>query len=181
MSEPQISPQDATLHIPTLRTERLVLRAPGMQDWPAWRDFLASERTVFVGGKQTEDRAFADLASMIGHWNLRGYGRWIVADPTSDQALGSVGLYYPVGWPEPEIAWTVFEHAEGKGYAHEAAKATRHYAYHTLGLTTLVSCIEPDNQRSIALAERMGARFESTFQHATIGELLVYRHQGPAN
>ena len=35
---------------PVLTTERLVLRAPQAGDWPVWRDFAASERSVWVGG-----------------------------------------------------------------------------------------------------------------------------------
>lgn len=168
-----------SLEIPRIRTERLVLRAPAAQDLPAWSAFLASNRTVHVGGTKTEAAAFQDFAALIGHWALRGYGRWMIVKRDTDELLGSVGLFFPVGWPEPEIAWTIFEAAEGKGYAFEAAVATRDFAYDTLGMSTLVSCIVPANGRSIALAERMGAAFEGYFEHSEIGQMSVYRHLAP--
>ena len=168
-----------SLAIPTIRTARLVLRAPAAEDLPAWTAFLASNRTVHVGGIKNEAEAFVDFAALIGHWALRGYGRWMLINPDTDELLGSVGLFYPVGWPEPEIAWTMFEAAEGKGYAFEAAVATRNFAYNNLGLSTLVACIVAGNNRSIALAERMGAVFEGYFEHSEIGQMAVYRHLAP--
>lgn len=168
------------LRIPTLRTRRLVMRAPEPQDLPLWTAFLASARTAYIGGPKDAADAFSDLCALIGHWQQRGYGRWMLTEAATGAALGSVGLYYPVGWPEPEIAWTLFETAEGKGYALEAALATRAYAYDTLGFETLVSCVLPGNTRSVALAERMGARFEGHFEHAEYGPLEVYRHLSPA-
>lgn len=168
---------EEVLRIPTLRTARLVLRAPRAADLPAWTAFLASDRTRFVGGPRTRDTAFDQLGAVIGHWRLLGYGRWIVADSEQDTALGLVGLMAPPDWPEPEIAWTMFGEAEGRGFAFEAATATRDYAYRTLGWDSVVSCIVPGNTRSVALAERMGAVWERDVSHPEIGPLQVYRHR----
>ena len=43
------------------------------------------------------------------------------ADRNDGAALGVVGLFYPEGWPEPELAWSLFANAEGRGVAREAA------------------------------------------------------------
>ncbi|MEM9343257.1 MAG: GNAT family N-acetyltransferase [Pseudomonadota bacterium] len=168
-----------TVEIPTLETKRLRLRAAEWSDFEAFAAFRASPRSKGVGGPYTRDQAFDQLAELIGHWHLRGYGRWIVADKATDAPLGVVGPYYPEDWPEPEIAWAVFGETEGKGIAHEAALASRTYAYDTLGWSTAISCIFPDNARSIALAERMGARRDGTLNHATLGQLGIWRHPAP--
>lgn len=168
-----------TLHIPTLETERLILRAPRPSDFDAYAAFCASPRSAGVGGPFTRGHAFRRLAAMTGHWHLRGYGCWMAADKTDDAPLGTVGLYYPEDWPEPEIAWLVFDKAEGKGIALEAALASRTYAYNVLGWETAISCTDPDNDRSIALAQRMGAMREADFDHPEYGPLLVWRHLSP--
>lgn len=165
--------------IPTVETDRLILRCPEMSDFEAFAAFRMSERAEHVGGACTRSQAFDKLGEIIGHWHLRGYGRWMVADKTTNEPMGVVGLFYPDDWPEPEIAWSVFGHAEGKGVAFEASMASRDYAYGTLGWKTAVSCVTPGNTRSIALAERMGATSEGAFTTYDGLDLVVYRHPAP--
>ncbi|AVL55007.1 N-acetyltransferase [Roseobacter denitrificans] len=170
---------DHTLvQIPTVRTERFVLRAPRRSDLDAYTAFRTSDRAKGIGGPFPAFDTHAKLCSLVGHWLIEGFGRWIVADK-DDAPLGVVGFYYPDGWPEPEIAWSVFEHAEGQGVAYEAAVATRAYAYDVLNWKTVMSCISPDNSRSLALARRMGAVFERSFTHSVEGELQIWRHLPP--
>ncbi|WP_226782859.1 GNAT family N-acetyltransferase [Oceaniglobus trochenteri] len=171
--------QHTTIEIPTLRTERLILRAPKASDLPDYTAFRMSDRTAFLGGPFTEAQAFDQLGEIIGHWHLRGMGRWIVADGETDAPLGIVGFFFPVFWPEPELAWSVFEAGEGRGVAYEAALAARAFAYDSLGLTTLISCVDPLNTRSVALAKRMGGWPEGSFEHPDKGTIHVWRHPGP--
>ena len=168
-----------TLHIPTVETENLRLRCPRLSDFDAYAAFRMSDRAKHVGGACTRAQAFDKLGEIIGHWHLRGYGRWMVADKATDAPLGVVGPYYPDDWPEPEIAWSVFEDAEGRGVAFEASKASLDFAYNTLGWTTAISCVEPGNTRSIALAERLGAKREADFTTVDGLRLQVFRHTGP--
>jgi ribosomal-protein-alanine N-acetyltransferase len=167
-------------HIPTLTTERLTLRAPSMADFPAWVAFRADPlRSQGVGGPVSEAVAFEKFGEIIGHWQLRGFGRFLVADTQADEALGVVGPYHPPDWPEPEIAWSLFANAEGRGIALEAARASRAWAYETLGWSTAISMIVPGNTRSIALAQRMGCTRDPDFIHADMGAMQVWRHPGP--
>ena len=168
-----------TLHIPTVETQNLRLRAPLWSDFDAFAAFRMSERTKFLGGPCTRTQAFDKLGEIIGHWHLRGYGRWIVADKATDAPIGVAGLFFPDDWPEPEIAWSVFEAAEGRGIAFEAATASRAYAYETLGWKTAVSCVTPGNTRSVALALRMGCTREADYTSRDGMTLEVYRHPAP--
>ncbi|MGC3938810.1 GNAT family N-acetyltransferase [Roseobacter sp. EG26] len=171
--------EDHTLiRIPTLRTERFVMRAPRMSDLDAYAAFRGSERSKGVGGPYNREQSHDNLCGIIGHWHLEGYGRWMVTD-TDDTPLGVVGLMNTPFWPEPEIAWSVFGDAEGKGVAFEAAQAARTYAYDVLGWTTAIGCVLADNTRSHALATRMGAARDGSFTHEELGELFIYRHPSP--
>ncbi|OAN70323.1 acetyltransferase [Jannaschia sp. EhC01] len=166
--------------IPTLLSERLTLRAPSLGDFEAIAAFRASDRAAFVGGPSTEAQSWQYLAAMIGHWHLRGYGRWIVAETgNEDVALGIVGPLCPVDWPEPEIAWTMFEAGEGKGYAYEATLLARDFAYQTLDWTTAASFVNAANTRSIALAEKLGCHREGSFEHGVFGTMDIWRHPSP--
>lgn len=170
-----------TVHfqIPEIETDRLRLRLPKASDLPAHVAFRASERSKGVGGPFDAPSSFHHLAGVIGQWHLRGYGRWMVTDKTTDAPLGLVGVYHPEDWPEPEIGWSIYEAAEGKGIAHEAALAARDYAYNTLGWQRIVSLVMADNDRSIRLAKRMGCVKESVFSHPVLGDLDIWVHARP--
>lgn len=166
--------------IPTLETARLILRAPRLDDLDAFAAFGAGPRARSIGGPFTRAESFKRLAALLGHWDLRGFGRWIVADRGTDVPLGVVGLYHPEDWPAPEIAWTVFDGAEGRGIAHEAACTARRYAYETLGWPGAVSLVAPDNARSAALARRLGCTCDGVYPHPGFGLLDIWRHPSAA-
>ena len=168
-----------TFHIPRLDVGDVVLRAPQASDLDAHTAFRASDRARSVGGPWN-DRASAwlHLCSASGQWVLRGYGRWMVADRKTDAPLGLVGLHFPEGWPEPEIAWSVYAEAEGRGIAFAAAQAARTYAYDTLGWSTAISAVAPENTRSMALAKRMGCSPDGSFVFEG-HDLTIMRHPAP--
>lgn len=169
-----------TLTIPTLTTDRRRLRAPVLADFESYAAYRAGPRSGGVGGPFTRARSLSHLCALVGHWQIRGFGRWIIADRDTDAALGVCGPFFPEGWPEPEIAWTVFDGAEGRGIAFEAARIARRYAYDTLGWTSVMSAIMPDNLRSVALARRLGCTHEDDYRHPDLGRLQIWRHPAPA-
>ncbi len=166
--------------IPVIETERLRLRGPLASDADAIQRFLTSDRAKTVGGPILPGQAWRALAHIAGHWMLRGYSAFVFADKVTDAPLGMCGPWMPEGWPEGEIAWSVWEEtAEGKGYAFEAAQAARRFAYDGLGWTTAVSLIAEGNLRSEALANRMGCVCEGVFTFETGATARVWRHPGP--
>jgi RimJ/RimL family protein N-acetyltransferase len=165
--------------IPTVETANLRLRAPKAADFPAYAAFRGSERARILGGPYAADVAFEQMAALVGHWQVRGFGRWMVADKVTDTPLGVVGPFHPLDWPEPEISWSVFDGAEGRGVAFEAASAARAFAFGTLGWTTAISMIDPANTRSVRLAERLGARPDGVFAHPEYGTMTIWRHPAP--
>ena len=165
--------------IPEFTTDRLRLRAPKLDDLPRVIDFWASERSHMVGGPRSEVEASRSLFSVYGFWALRGAGIWYIADKQTDAFLGFTGFMYGPGWEEPEIGFAMYPDAEGKGIAYEAACRVRDYAYTELGWTTLTSNIVPGNDRSAALAERMGAWFEKEYDNPHMGVDRMFRHPSP--
>ncbi|PWJ16188.1 GNAT family N-acetyltransferase [Jannaschia seohaensis] len=165
--------------IPVLTTDRLTLRAPTLQDFEALAAFYASPRSRFVGGPLTRELAWRALAQEAGHWQLRGYGRWVVE--AAGAPVGMVGLWFPEGFPEREIGWDLFDGHEGKGYATEAARAARAYAYDVLGWPTLVSLIRDGNDASARVAQRLGAAPDGRFTHERFGPATVWRHPAPSS
>lgn len=161
---------------PTLTTARLELRGPQKQDLAAFSAWVTgSARMESVGGVGTEGQAWRGFIAGIGHWHWHGYGFFTVADRATGQAAGRVGIINHADWPEPEMAWHMFDGFEGKSYAFEAACAVRHWAGRTLGLAPLISLITPDNVRSLALAKRLGA-VEERRDVVDDEHVIVFRH-----
>ena len=144
--------------IPQLETERLVLRAFTIDDFDAFASFMADEDVAryIAPAPMTRAEAWRSLASSIGHWHLRGYGTWAVERKEDGAFMGRVGMINPEGWPALEIGWTLGKPYWGKGYATEAARASMRYAFLSQPVDKLISCIDPENRASQAVALRLG-------------------------
>ena len=167
------------MNIPVIETERLILRGHKPSDFEPFAEFCTTERSKDVGGPVNRAEAWRGMAMMIGHWHLRGYGMWWLEEKKTGKAVGRVGLWNPEGWPAPELGWVVYDGFEGKGFAYEAAVAAREYAYDTLQWPLLISLIADDNQRSIALADRMGAKLDGTWTSPAGKVAQIYTHPEP--
>ena len=166
-----------TIHnIPQIETERLILRVLAIADFDAYAGFLANQRSTAANDPLTRHTAWLGFCADLGHWHLRGYGIWITEEKSSGRTVGMAGFYHPEGWPEVELGWTLFNGFEGRGYAVEAARRARTFAYDDLGWNTLISVIGPDNTRSISLAEKLGATHERDWTSPTGETTRIYRH-----
>ena len=164
--------------IPTLETERLILRPMKMEDWPLYRELMQSDRALYMGGPLTLQGAWGFFCMDIAQWALMGHGALMIEVKDTGECVGQVGINHGPLFPEHELGWLVYEEAEGKGYAFEAASAFRDWAYDNLGLRTLVSYMDPDNARSAKLAERLGAFVDHAAQRPDPSD-IVYRHIHP--
>ncbi|MBF9028919.1 GNAT family N-acetyltransferase [Rhodobacterales bacterium HKCCE3408] len=167
--------------IPVLQTERLRLRAPRLEDFAPFAAHCASDRATFSTGRLDRKGAWAEFASAAGSWTLLGFGAWSVEDRATGTYLGEIMIQHPAHFPEPELGWTLMEHAEGRGYATEAARAALDWAKGRVA--SLVSYITPGNARSVALAERLGAVLDmgaALPDGEGPDETIVYRHRGIA-
>lgn len=162
-------------NIPELETRRLVLKAPQPEDYPDFKATFTSFRARYMGGPLNAYEAWMLYAAEIGHWEIRGFGMWMIHDKDTDETYGMAGGWQPAKWPEREIAWIIWPDKAGKGYALEATDRVRRHFYHDEGWETAVSYIDPKNLDSIRLAERLGCKKDP--EAATIdGSDAVYRH-----
>ena len=158
-----------------LETDRLVMRWIRLEDFEAYAALGADPEVMrYLGGK-TWDRleSWRHMCAMIGHWHFRGYGIWAIEEKATGQFIGRIGLHYPETWPGFELGWTLARHAQGKGYATEAAKRSLEYAFNELDRDHVISLINPENHASIRVAERIGETVEG--QTELLGhEVLIY-------
>ena len=172
-----------TVERPVIHTERLILRPFEAQDVERGVDYLITDRSKYMGGPYSRHDAWTHCCHLIGHWSVRGFGLFVICLKGSDEAIGDVGPFRPEGWPENEIGWGLWQaEFEGNGYVTEAAEAARRYAFEVLGWDTAVSYIDPDNLRSIAVAERLGCKRDTDAPLPDLPDwegTLVFRHPAP--
>ncbi|HET6945720.1 MAG TPA: GNAT family N-acetyltransferase [Gaiellaceae bacterium] len=156
-----------------LETERLVLRRPSPNDADDLLELVGDEELMRWIGGGAGDRAVAveSIERWIGRWEANGVGQF--AAVLDGHVIGRVGLLV---WDESswetstyeragtravtELGWAIARRHWGHGYATEAARAVRAWAYEERAISRLVSLIDPRNVRSIRVAEKLGAEPE---------------------
>jgi RimJ/RimL family protein N-acetyltransferase len=164
----------------TLATERLVLRMFRESDIDAYAQMCGDPEVMrhITGVPMTRDEAWRNMALILGHWQLRGFGLWAVEERASGLLTGRVGCWRPEGWPGLEVGWCLLRRFWGLGYATEAGRASLNHAFVQLGESHVVSLIEPENERSIRVACRLGMNREA--EAVVLGhDVLVYGIQRP--
>jgi RimJ/RimL family protein N-acetyltransferase len=152
-----------TIIIPTLETERLILRAWRADDYAPIADFYANDPNAkFVGGPQVAIDTWRRFAAIVGHWQLKGFGLFALEEKSSGAWIGWCGLWNPPEFPEIEMGYALAAPFRGKGYILEAATRVRAHAFDTVKLATLVSYINPANAPSQRVAVRLGAKRDGT-------------------
>jgi RimJ/RimL family protein N-acetyltransferase len=142
-----------------VETERLVLRRPVETDADALLPVFDAEVVRYLDGHvPSRDDLWRSIATWLGHWEMRGYGMYTWIEKATGAAVGRGGLWYPSGWPQLEVGWTLGRAHWGHGYATEAGRASLDLAWRHLDADWVCSLIHPDNARSQAVAERLGGR-----------------------
>src|ERR1700722_14615709 len=115
-----------TIEIPTLRTERLVLRALRADDLEPFAAMHANPEVVrHLGSGRTRSReeTWDAMARSLGQWALRGYGMFAVEDAATGRFVGRTGILHSLEWPEAELAYGLDQPYWGRGLATESAMA----------------------------------------------------------
>jgi RimJ/RimL family protein N-acetyltransferase len=145
-----------------LETDRLILRMFRESDLDAYAEMCGDPEVMkYLGGvTMTRSEAWRNMATVLGHWLLRGFGLWAVEEKATGVLVGRVGCWQPEGWPGMEIAWTLRRSFWGRGYATEAARAALEVAFSQLAQTHVISMIHSENAASIRVAQRLRMRLE---------------------
>jgi RimJ/RimL family protein N-acetyltransferase len=167
--------------MPTLQTERLILRMLRDSDLEAYATMCADAEVMrYIGAGNTLSRseAWRNMALVLGHWQLRGYGLWAVEEQQTGEFVGRIGCWNPDGWPDFEVGWMLRREFWGRGYATEGARAAAQFAFSELGQAHVISLIQPGNDASIRVAERLGESLEGRME--VMGhDALVYGMSRP--
>lgn len=148
------------MDIPTLTTERLVLRPFRLDDLDALAAMNAEPTVMrYIGEVQDRAAAFRTMCAYMGHWYLCGFGPWAVEERATGVFIGRAGLVGFEPWTDVEVAYALIPSAWRKGYASEVAARSLRYAHEVVGARGVASHILAGNEAAVRIAERLGARY----------------------
>lgn len=147
----------------TLLTERLKLLRWEASFAAPYAD-LCSDPEVMAyiakGLPYSPERAFTSQQKISDHWDRLGYGMYAMFEKEGNELIGIAGLatadYLVKTPPLPEIGWRLKKRLWGKGIASEATRAILETLQQNQTLPELCAVIHIDNDRSQALAARLG-------------------------
>lgn len=146
------------------QTDRLLLRRLRAEDAPALAAVLGDAEVMRYSMGVLTGEGIADwLRDQVEGYTRRGFGPWAVILRQTGGLIGYCGLFELPdvgGQPAIEIGYRLARSSWGHGYATEAVRAVRDYAFATLGLTRLIALIDPANTASIRVAEKVGMVYQ---------------------
>jgi RimJ/RimL family protein N-acetyltransferase len=145
----------------SIETPRLLLRMFRPDDLDDLAALFADPdvmRYVGDGRPATREEAEAALQSILGHWQRRGYGRWVVVDKETDEFIGFGGLRSLFG--TVELVYHLAKAHWGKGFATELARASLRYGFEEHRCDRIVAVAKPPNAASIHVMEKIGMHYE---------------------
>ncbi|MDQ6436532.1 GNAT family N-acetyltransferase [Mesorhizobium sp. LHD-90] len=157
-------PASTIIEIPSIETERTILRAHRPGDFDAYAAMWArQEVTRFIGGfARSRDESWIRFLRHAGTWAMLGYGFWAVEDKRSGRFIGEAGYHqiYRDMTPSidgfPECGWALIPEMHGKGLATEIVTAVVAWGDQKLGGQRQVCIIDRDNHASICVAGKCG-------------------------
>lgn len=165
------------MQIPTLKTERLLLRPFRAEDAPALNAIL-HEPGILRYFPETDPPTLAvterSILRRLEHWAERGYGRWAIVTPDDDRPLGWCGMDYFEEFDAPELTYLLSSRIWGRGYATEAARGTLQFGFETAGLHHIIASVDPDNIASRRVLEKCGMGRAETITQDGAARLLYH-------
>jgi ribosomal-protein-alanine N-acetyltransferase len=149
--------------MPTLETERLILRSFGQEDVDAMAQLFANPDFMrFSSGVFTERKKTVDFIEKVMGWDRASMpSQFAVVRRGELAVLGYCGFHHHPEVPgEVEIGYRLHPDYWNRGLITEAARAVRDYGFADLELPRVISLVHPENIPSRRVAEKNGMKVE---------------------
>ena len=147
-----------------LETERLLLRQLSIEDADFILELLNEPsfiRNIGDRGVRTIESAKSYILNgPVASYSKNGFGLYLVKLKETNESIGMCGLIKRDTLEDVDIGYAFLPRFWSKGYAVEAARATKEYARNMIGLDRIVAVTDPENEGSIRVLEKIGLKFE---------------------
>ena len=108
-----------------------------------------------------EDARAYILNGPVTSYEKNGFGLYLIVLKETNECIGMCGLIKRDRLEDVDIGYALLPKFWSKGYAVEAARAVKEYAKDVIGLKRLVAIVDPANEGSIRVLEKIGLRYET--------------------
>jgi len=147
-----------------LETERLLLRQLSTEDAEFILELLNEPsfiRNIGDRGVRTIDDANSYILNgPVASYAKNGFGLYLVKLKETAESIGMCGLIKRDTLEDVDIGYAFLPRFWSKGYAVESARAVKEYARNAVGLKRIVAIVDPQNEDSIHVLEKIGLQFE---------------------
>ena len=162
---------------PIIETQRLLLRELSPEDFDALYAVLA-DSDIMQHYPYTFDagRVQRWIAWNMERYQKDGFGLWAVVLKESGEMIGDCGLTMQNinGSIQPEIGYHIAKAHQRQGYAREAARACRDWAFENTPFNRVYSYMKKANIPSSATARANGMRLVEEFTDKEGEQTVVY-------
>lgn len=152
----------------TLETERLILRPMVVTDAPAFFA-LDTDPDVYRFTGESPPTSVAEVEQRIASYpdyKDYGFGRMACVLRKTSDTIGFCGLKkLPELDGEIDIGYRLTPAHWGQGLATEASLTMMQFGFDTLNLTRIIGLVDPANQRSIRVLEKLGMTYERDIEY----------------
>lgn len=155
-----------------LQTKRLILRRMTMNDFTDISEILKDQKTMYAYEHSFSDQEVYDwINRQLDRYEKYGFGLWAVILKDSGRLIGQCGItIQDTGGREVlEVGYLFNRRFWHCGYACEAARACRDYAFQSLEADEVCSIIRTNNLSSQRVAIRNGMLPRSIFTKRYMG------------
>lgn len=151
-----------------ISTERLFLRGIRMSDAESMFKYRSNPKIYkFQSWKPQSLHDVKDFISNKISKEPDRPGTWFqmgIFIKNKEEMIGDLGINFISDGRQCEIGYTLALEYQGKGYATEALEAVIDYLFHNLNKHRIIASVDPRNEKSIKLLERIGMRKEAHFK-----------------
>ena len=160
-----------------LETERLILRRYTPADFAGLYEILSDPETMAHYPKPYDEaRVWRWINWSLDNYEKYGFGLWAMELKATGEFIGDCGLTMQNidGEVLPEIGYHIHKNHWRRGYASEAARAVRDWAFTNRDFDRLYSYMTEGNIASWSTAAAAGLKWVKSYHDPVDGTLLVY-------
>jgi len=129
---------------------------------------------AMLGGVRDDAKTREYLYRNLAHWDVHGFGLWILRDRASGEMIGRGLLRHldAEGQDFIETGYAFYPSWWGKGLATEIAQKCVDLGFETLRLESVVGLTTPANTASQHVLKKVGMALDREYDHAGVPHVL---------